>query len=164
VRGVAGRGSRATAGPVPVKESVALLIEPPDAAGSATWLLVRRPPDDDELAGVWGLPAGSLRPGETLETLVRRVGLDKLGVELRPGATLAEGDRDRPGYRLRMRLCAAELVVGEPAVPQPTPGVTQYCDWVWGTARALVPGAAAGSLCCALALELAREGTAEFDG
>ena len=43
-----------------VKRSVSLVIE-----GPAGLLLVRRPDDDESLPGAWGLPAASLRPGES---------------------------------------------------------------------------------------------------
>ena len=54
-------------------------------------LLVRRPDDDENLPGVWGLPAVSLAAGESEEDAVRRAGRDKLGVELR--ARRARGSR-----------------------------------------------------------------------
>ena len=44
----------------PLKRSVSLVIE-----GPAGVLLVRRPDDDDSLPGLWGLPAASLREGES---------------------------------------------------------------------------------------------------
>lgn len=122
-------------------------------------LLVRRPPDDPELPGVWGLPAASLAPGESAEQAVVRIGREKLGVELRPLGALERGEALRPGQRLEMELWAAALVGGEPRVPQPRPGVTQprpgvtqYVDLRWGEPAELAAGAEAGSLCCRLAL------------
>lgn len=115
-------------------------------------LLVRRPPDDPELPGVWGLPAASLAAGESAEEAVVRIGGEKLGVELRPLGALERGEALRPGQRLEMELWAAALVGGEPRVPQPRPGVTQYVDLRWGEPAELSAGAEAGSLCCRLAL------------
>ena len=43
-----------------MKRSISLVIE-----GSGGILLVRRPDDDESLPGVWGLPAASLRAGES---------------------------------------------------------------------------------------------------
>ncbi|MCG8467151.1 MAG: DNA mismatch repair protein MutT [Gemmatimonadetes bacterium] len=135
------------------KRSVALVVVDPSADDPRRWLLVRRPPDDGELPGVWGLPAGSFRDGERERDVVERIGRDKLNVELRPGPELATGSADRPGYRLEMRLLGASLVRGTPRVPGRADDVTQYADWSWGPAERLATGAARGSLCCRLALE-----------
>jgi hypothetical protein len=51
-----------------------------------------------------------------------------------------------------MRDWEAEIVSGNPAVPQPGPG-TQYDELRWGDATELVPAARAGSLCCRILLD-----------
>ena len=135
----------------PVKRSVSFAVFRPAHADEV--LVVRRPPDDDELPDLWGLPAGSLRPGEDWADAVRRAGRDKLGVALEVGAELNRGVLERAGYTLEMRLLQARIAAGEPAVPQPVQGVTQYTDWKWGTSDVLVPAAARGSLCSRLFLE-----------
>jgi 8-oxo-dGTP diphosphatase len=132
----------------PVKRSIALLVR----SGPEDILVVRRPPDDEDLPDAWGLPAGSLRPGETWKEAARRAGREKLGVRLRPGAVLREGELERDAYRLRMRLYEASIEAGEPAVPQPVPGVTQYAAWAWAPPSRLEDAAARGSLCSRLAL------------
>lgn len=134
----------------PVKRSVALAIRAPDAARV---LLVRRPPDDAELPGVWGLPAASLAPGETWAAAAARAAREKLGVEITLGRMLRHGEQARPDYRLEMRLYEATIAAGEPAVPQPRADVTQYAAWRWGEPAEVGPGAARGSLCCRLLLE-----------
>jgi len=152
----------------PIKRSIAIVVpggpvpEPRAGAGRDPWrarsdavLLVRRPPDDEDLPDAWGLPAGSLRAGESWEEAVRRAGREKLGVELRPGPLLGSGELERRDYVLRMRLYAAELAAGEPAVPQPVSGVTQYADWAWGPVERLRPAAGRGSLCSRLCLRWA---------
>ena len=152
----------------PIKRSIAVVVSagpaatPGVKAGLHSWrarthavLLVRRPPDDEDLPDAWGLPAGSLRAGESWEEAVRRAGREKLGVELRPGPLLGEGDLERRDYILRMRLYAAELAAGQPAVPQPLPGVTQYAAWAWGPVDRLRPAAGRGSLCSRLCLRWA---------
>ena len=58
-------------------------------------LVVRRPDDDDEFPGMWGLPAASCRDGETLEEAAHRVGVDKLGVRLTLTRELASGVQER---------------------------------------------------------------------
>lgn len=149
-----GRGSGAR----PSRTALALVIEAPGpAGGTRRWLLVRRPDDDPDLSGVWGLPAGSHADGETDEALVRRIGREKLGVETEDLGCLSEGRLDRPGYRLEMRLHAARIVAGEPRVPQAVHGVTQYSEWGWKPPTELRGGADRGSLCCRLALDLAEQ-------
>ena len=101
-------------------------------------LLVRRPDDDADLPGVWGLPAASLTDGESPEDAVRRAGREKLGVEVRP--------LDPLGHDASMTDFRAEIVSGEPAVPQPGRG-TQYAALRWGVLADLLPAARRGSLC-----------------
>jgi ADP-ribose pyrophosphatase YjhB (NUDIX family) len=130
----------------PLKRSVALVIETPGGL-----LLVRRPDDDESLPGEWGLPAATLRAGETEEGAVRRAGRDKLGVEVSPLHPLGEAEDERPGYRIVMRDWAVEITSGVPSVPQPG-GETQYDDWRWGEAAELAPAARHGSLCARVLL------------
>jgi ADP-ribose pyrophosphatase YjhB (NUDIX family) len=122
---------------LPEKHSVAVLISNGDRI-----LAIRRPVDDDELPGVWGLPAGTCRGLETVQDVIRRIGRDKLRVTLTPIQRLATGAQDRPSYRLEMELWEASMA-GTPAYP----------EWQWATTKLLEPGAAGGSLCCALALK-----------
>ena len=112
---------------------MSLVIERPEGL-----LLVRRPDDDEDLPGAWGLPAATLADGESEEDAVRRAGRDKLGVEVRPLRTV--------GVEGFMTGWEAELVSGEPAVPQPGPH-TQYAALRWGDPSELVPAARRGSLC-----------------
>ena len=112
---------------------MSLVIERPEGL-----LLVRRPDDDEDLPGAWGLPAATLADGESEEDAVRRAGRDKLGVEVRPLRAV--------GVEGFMTGWEAELVFGEPAVPQPGPH-TQYAELRWGDPSELVPAARRGSLC-----------------
>ena len=134
-----------------IKRSVSLAIRHPSDTGRV--LAVRRPPDDDDLPDAWGLPAGSLRADESWQDAARRAGREKLGVELAVGELLEEGELGRAGYTLHMRLYEARIVAGEPSVPQPSPGVTQYSALDWATADRFAPAAQAGSLCCRLYLQ-----------
>ncbi len=102
-------------------------------------LLVRRPDDDEDLPGVWGLPAVSLAPGESEAEAVLRAGRDKLGVEVEPV--------ERVGREQTMTDWEARIVSGEPAVPQPGPH-TQYAELRFGEPADLVRAARRGSLCC----------------
>src|SRR5690606_31319662 len=74
----------------PIRCSVAAVV----TDGSAI-LAVQRPPDDDRLPNVWGLPAVTLRPGELPESGLRRVGSEKLSVPLVPVELLGVGSIDR---------------------------------------------------------------------
>jgi 8-oxo-dGTP diphosphatase len=130
----------------PLKQSVSLVIEGPEGL-----LLVRRPEDDESLAGEWGLPAATLRPGEHEEDAVRRAGRDKLGVEVRPLRAVGEEAGERAEYRIVMRDWSVEVAGGEPSVPQPGGG-TQYESWRWGDVAELVPAARRGSLCARVLL------------
>jgi len=125
---------------LPVKRSVAVLIRKDDLI-----LATRRSEDDDELPGVWGLPAGSYRASERLEDLIQRIGRDKLRVLLIPIRKLAAGRQARPRYILEMELWEAEIS-GEPRHPA----------WRWAAAEVLRLGDSEGSLCCHLALEVVR--------
>ena len=111
--------------------------------GAEGLLLVRRPDDDEDLPGVWGLPAVSLAAGESEEEAVRRAGRDKLGVELLP--------LQRVGGEQTMTDWEARIVSGEPVVPQPGPH-TQYTALRFGDPSELVPAARDGSLCCRVLL------------
>lgn len=134
----------------PVKRSVSFVI--PRAADGWRVLAVRRPPDDDELPDVWGLPAGSVREGESDAEAVLRAGREKLGVDLGVGPLVREGETEREDYRLRMCLYQARIVRGEPEVPQGVEGVTQYTDWGWVEDERLREAARRGSLCTRLYL------------
>lgn len=127
----------------PVKRSVSLVIERKHDIGV---LLVKRPDDDESLPGIWGLPAVSLRTGETEQEAVRRAGKEKLGVVVDPVRLIGEAKADRGDYELVMRDYRVEVLSGELSVPQPFDG-TQYVAWKWGRPDELVPGARQGSLC-----------------
>lgn len=132
-----------------VKRSVSIAI--PHADGQQV-LIVQRPADDEDLPNAWGLPAASLRDGESWTEAAQRAGHEKLGVELQIGREINRGAIERSNYKLEMRLFEAEIV-GVPEVPQSGTGVTQYQSWRWGTAADLEPASAAGSLCCGLYIQ-----------
>lgn len=144
-------GGRATAQrPAKRTRSVALSIVDPATPGLL--LVVRRPPDDADLPDTWGLPAASLRPGESWNQAALRAGRDKLGVMIRLEREISRGRLVRGETLLEMRLYAARIASGRPRVPQDVPGVTQYAALRWALPDALEPGAARGSLCCRLQL------------
>ena len=130
----------------PLKRSVSLVIE-----GPAGTLLVRRPDDDDSLPGLWGLPAASLREGESEREALLRVGRDKLGVEVESLEPIGEDEAERADHRIEMRDWSARIAAGAPAVPQAREG-TQYVEWRWGDPAELAPAARAGSVCARVLL------------
>ena len=139
------------------RRAVALAIRHPDAMGLV--LGVRRPDDpEDELAGVWGLPAATLAEGETEADAVRRLAREKLGLELQDIRLLRSGAQTRPTYRLSMGLYEA-LVLGEPRLPPPESrrsDITYYTGWRWMPARGLTEASNKGSLCARLYLDEVR--------
>ena len=139
-----------------VQQAVAVAVE-----RDGLVLAVKRPDEpDEELPGIWGLPATTLRDGESPEDALRRLGREKLGVELRPSRELASGEQQRPSgegrkdYTLRMTVYDASMA-GEPRLPEhsdPSAG-TLYDALDWLPAESFRDAAARGSLCCELFLE-----------
>ena len=146
---------------MPVQRAVALVVHCPDDAGLL--LAVRRPDDDTELPGLWGLPAATLRNGETVEDAACRIGETKLGVEVEPGEVAAEGAQQRPDYLLEMALLTARLQdpARSPRLLAPSSLATAYVDWRWAPPGLLAEAARRGSLCCQLLLS--RHGVASAE-
>jgi 8-oxo-dGTP pyrophosphatase MutT (NUDIX family) len=131
-------------------DSVSVVIEHPQQPGRI--LIVHRPPDDADLPNAWGLPAASLRRGESHQDAARRAARDKLGIDVDIGRERARGAIRRGDTLLFMRLFDARIRSGLPHVPQAVPGETQNTDWRWDALESLRPAAERGSLCCRLAL------------
>lgn len=137
----------------PVRHAIALAIAA--SHDPALVLAVRRPEDDPDVPGVWGLPATTIAQGESVGAAARRVGAQKLGAPVRLGKLIASGQAQRQGYRLHLTVYAAELIQAEPVLP-PTPdqgGVTYYKEWRWASPALLEDGVRKGSICCKLFLE-----------
>ena len=116
---------------------------------------VRRPDEPgEELPGVWGLPATTLRDGESPEDGLRRLGREKLGVELHALRSLGDGEQSRSDYTLRMTVYEASMA-GEPKLPPRTAddAGTLYEALDWLPAESLNEAAERGSLCCRLFLK-----------
>src|SRR5690606_9353858 len=143
--GVAGRGRRGMTNALerPVKCSVAAVVR--SATRPGRFLAVRRPPDDDLLPDVWGLPAVSLGPGELPEQALTRLGRQARGGTL--SATRFVGIRaaDRSAYLLMRVDIEAEVVEGEPDVNAAAPSGTAYVEQRWTEdPRLLVEAARSG--------------------
>jgi 8-oxo-dGTP diphosphatase len=135
----------------PVKHSVAIVVRGADG----TFLAVRRPDDPgDPLAGVWGLPAVTLKDGEDERTAAVRAGRVKLGVEITVGTRLGTKAADRGNYVLRLSDYEATVVSGTVLVPQPDASMTQYAELRFtDDPRMLGEAAGKGSLCAQIFLE-----------
>ncbi|MDE2900525.1 MAG: NUDIX domain-containing protein [Chloroflexota bacterium] len=133
----------------------AIAVVIPDPRDGALLLAVRRPDDDAELPGIWGLPATTVRPNESDADAAARLGAAKLGSTLTLGVMLGEGTQARAGHELSMTLYATTLGVPEPSLPVNAggDGSTYYDGWRWAPVSALSDGAKRGSLCCSLALQ-----------
>lgn len=134
-----------------MKHSVAVVVR---RVGDPRFLVVQRPLDDEDLPGVWGLPAASLRPGETLEDAAVRVGREKLGVELRVGRTIGELAAERSTGALTLTDVEVMVLDGEPDVSRAVTSATRYIAQQWvGDVGILREGAERGSLCCRILVE-----------
>ena len=135
---------------LPIRHAVAAALRRDDGLTFA----VQRPNEPgEELPGIWGLPAVTLRDGETIEQGIRRLGAEKLSIELTPLHALAEGEQQRDDYVLRMTVYEASAG-GEPTLPPRPPEATStlYVDTDWLPVEAFQEAADKGSLCCQLFL------------
>jgi len=129
--------------------AIAVLIASP--LDSSRLLTVRRPDDDEDLPGVGGLAATSLKDDESVEAAAR-----KLGANVTLGAMLAEGSQESAAQHFSLSLYAATLDATSPELPESNgqiDGSTYYTDWQWDLRESLSQGAQMGSLCCQLALQ-----------
>ena len=134
----------------------AIAVVIPNPVDASLVLTVQRPDDDEDLPGVWGLPATSIRPNESDDGAAHRLGDRKLGAALTLGILLSKGTQERPTHRLAMRLYSASLKAEVPELPEPknqNDGATYYIEWRWAPRESLHEGARMGSLCCQLALQ-----------
>ncbi len=124
----------------PQVHSVAIVVK--DAGGRL--LIVKRDDKDKDLPGVWGLPAATIRAGETPEQAAIRAGRDKLGVTLRIGRFTGEDTTTTQS----LREYEAEIVEGTPSVPRHDRSVSQYADLRYtDDPTILFEAARKGSLC-----------------
>ena len=134
----------------PMKYAISYVIYNEDRS---RFLVVQRPENDPDLPDVWGLPAGSVGERESYVKPVARSGREKLGVDLQIAYFIGCGNIERRDYILHMEVYEAKIASGEPTVPQPAKGVTQYKALKWGTSDDLIEAAQKGSLCCRLYLD-----------
>lgn len=110
--------------PKPVRHAVAIAI----TNEKGELLIIKRPETDQELGGLWGLPALARDPSENQYSVAEQVGPRKLGVTVAIGKKIGEQVMDRGGYILRLADYAGTIVEGTPSVPQPDETIVQYTD------------------------------------
>jgi ADP-ribose pyrophosphatase YjhB (NUDIX family) len=116
-------------------------------------LAVKRPDTDNDLPGVWGLPAVVVKAGELPEDAVRRLGLEKLSTNIEPVSYIGIQHADRGDYDLILMDVRAELTGDEPSVVQAPTMNTKYTAQQWTSDYAVFNEAAAkGSLCSRILL------------
>ncbi|MFN4070466.1 MAG: NUDIX hydrolase [Thermus caldifontis] len=113
--------------------------------------MVKRPEEDPEFGGAWGLPAVSLEEREGVEEGALRVGREKLGTEVKVLRPVAFGVEERRAYTLRLWVVEARLLA-KPQLPEPKPGKTYYRAYRFGHPQELREAAQSGSLCSRLYL------------
>lgn len=132
--------------------AVAAVVRHPEAPD--TFLAVKRPPDDEELPDLWGLPAVTLQPGELPEEGLRRIGTSKLAAPIEPTRFVGVTSADRGGYQLVLMDIEARLTDGRPAVTDADPEGTKYVSQRWTSDVTLLQESARnGSLCSQVLLE-----------
>lgn len=133
------------------KHAVSLIIK--DNEGN--FLAVKRPDDpNDDLGGVWGFPAVTLKDGESEVQAANRVASSKLGIKIQLGKRLGESTHDRPNYVLTLADYEATVAEGVPTTPQTDTSVTQYAECKFTDDPTILYAAARkGSQCTQIFLE-----------
>lgn len=136
----------------PIKYVVAAVLYKDPSADE--FLVVKRPDDDPELGGEWGLPAVTLRPGELPEQGAMRVCQEKLGCEVNSKRFLGMMFQKRNGYDMFMIDIELVLAAGQTAsVTNAQSQGTIYVDQAWvSDPNILMPGAKKGSCCSSIFL------------
>ena len=136
----------------PIKVAVAVLLTNPESENE--FLIVKRPPDDDYLPNVFGLPAVSIVGEELSEDAVRRVGKEKLCTDIEPTGFYGIKSTDRETYTLILMDIEAKLAGEEPDVTKAKSENTTYTEQKWtGDLSLLKEAASKGSLCSQIVLD-----------
>ncbi|MFB6114953.1 MAG: NUDIX hydrolase [Candidatus Nanohalobium sp.] len=95
------------------------------------FLSVKRPEDDENRPGEWGLPMTTVREDEEWEDAVHRAAENKLGVEVNIEQLMSEGGQARDGYNITLRNYEVSIESGEPDVEDAEAEGTNYVKWSW---------------------------------
>ena len=143
------------------KDSIAVAIRYASASPERVLAVLRPQNPDDPLGGLWGLPAATLRPGETIQDTLGRA-MRKVGLSREANvAVIATGSQDRENHILNMTLYAVDWSGQDPDVSRNVAEVTiesetRYDAWRWAAPDDLREAAGRGSLCARLYLEAPR--------
>jgi 8-oxo-dGTP diphosphatase len=135
----------------PKKQAVSLVIKDRDN----NFLIVKRPDNpDDDLGGVWGFPAVTLKASESETEGANRVASSKLGIKINLGKRLGQSTHDRNSYELTLTDYEATVAEGVPTAPQADTSVTQYSECKFTDDPTILYAAARkGSQCTQIFLE-----------
>ena len=135
-----------------VKYTVAVVLRNQDNPDE--FLAVRRPDDDPDLRGHWGLPAVTLMPGELPEMAARRVCSEKLGCTAEPERFLGIMFQKRNSYDIFLMDIEMMLASDQKAdVHATSTEHTVYVDQKWTTdPMDLLESAKNGSCCSSIFL------------
>lgn len=137
----------------PNREAVSLVITDDDNK----FLTVKRAVNpNDDLGGVWGLPAVLLKEGESHKDAALRVGRQKLGVDIELGTKIGDSTHERKAYILHLTDYEAKIVKGIPTVPQgqSDQSIIHYAECKFSSDPAiLLKAAKKGSQCTQIFLE-----------
>lgn len=114
------------------------------------FLVVKRPEDDPDLKGSWGLPAVTLKPGELPEQGALRVCREKLGCEATPDRFLGIMFQKRNSYDIFLMDIEMTLTGDkQPDVTRAKSDRTVYTEQTWTIDPAVLMPAAENGSCCA---------------
>ncbi len=131
------------------KESVAIVIL--DENGD--FLAVKRA-DDDSFAGHWGLPAATVRNGETKEDTAKRAAKDKLGVDIKVLGLVGDMSLDKGEYISHLTEYRVNIPKGDVSLEARDPSVSHYVEYKYcDDPSILIPAAKAGSVCSRIFLK-----------
>ena len=137
----------------PLKYATSFTLYNPD--NEKEFLIIKRPPDDDEHPNMWGFPAVTTKPGELPEHSLKRAAREKLGVVVEPTEFVGAIAQERNEYILYLMHFKAKLIEGQPDVKKGM-GSTVYVDSKWTSDfKELFPIAEKGSICVQLFLHQA---------
>jgi len=135
----------------PLKYTVAIVLKD---AETNKFLLVKRPEDDPDLGGQWGLPATTLKSGELPEEAARRVCREKLACDGLPIRFLGSMTQKRNSYNLCLMDIEMLLVRDTANVKKATAPGTLYTAQKWtDNPMDLMSAAEHGSCCASIFLE-----------
>lgn len=136
----------------PIRTAIAIVLR--SSIKPSRFLTVKRPDEDADLPGNWGLPATTLHLGELPEDAARRVCREKLGCEGVPIRLIGTMFQKRNAYDL-VFMDMEVLLTGDkqPDFTAAHTNSTVYVDQAWtNDVSRLIPAARHGSCCSTIFL------------